>query len=283
MGNRYIKIKHPQINAKVPKNAPGFVLEFIRLLKNRRGTLQGDKKKIFKSEDVYILEPISRVEYCRRRRLHSRLTDLKCNTVIYDDMYWYDGLFFGKMKRYDMDLFEYLRDERINIPDMLRQLIPSLQMMHSYGIYLQDIKPENIFIDVHSTNNIEYCFGDVDYAFLEEDFPLFIDDRKWLRTREFSPELGKPKTQLEARRNDMYAFAVMIGRIETFYNNGEMYNVFTKTKGRIIDRDFDDRWKLNEEYVYAEKCANFIMSGLHYKHVINKFLYTFNTTNNYSV
>ena len=47
MGNRYVKIKHPNINKKVPKNAPAFVLEFARLIKNRHGTLHGKKKKYF--------------------------------------------------------------------------------------------------------------------------------------------------------------------------------------------------------------------------------------------
>lgn len=282
MGNRSIKIKHPLINKKIPKNAPDFVLEFARLIKNKHGTLYGQRKKIFLSDDVYVVEDISKVEFIRRQRIHKRLSDIKCNVATYKDMYWNNGTFFGKMKRYDMDLFDYLKDEQVCLPTLLRTLIPCLRAIHANGIYLQDIKPENIFLDIYPTHT-QFYFADVDYAFVDHDFPLFVDRRPWMRTKDFSPELGKPRERLEAIRNDMYAMAVMVGRIETFYNNGEMYNIFTKHKGRILDREFDDRWKLNKEYVYAERCANFIMTGLHYEHVVLKFLYTLEATNYNSV
>jgi len=280
MGNRHVQINHQHLKAKVPNYAPSFVLELFKLIRYGRGSMKGDKKKVFLAEYVYIIEPISHVEYCRRRRLHLKLEIIN-HVANYEDMYWYRGMFYGRMKRYDMDLFEYLREDNVDVSHLIKTLVPTLRKLHADGIYLQDIKPENIFVDI-CTNHIKFFFADVDYAFMKRDFPLFVHERPWVRTKHFSPELGKPQNKVEAIRNDLYAMAVMIGRIETFYINGDLYNVFTKPRGRIMSRDFDDRWKMKKDYVYATYCANFIMSGMHYRHIIKRFLYTLETANNNS-
>ena len=278
MGGKYTKFKRLSgkyivSNKFKNKTTPAFVLEFMDLLKrNRLKYVTSQYKDVYMGEAVFVIEEISKVEFCRRRRLNTRLTELNCNVVVYTNMYWQDGYFFGKMFKYDMDLFEYLRTEKICIESLLESLVPTLKAIHACGIYLQDIKPENILIDIYD-NHIKFYFADFDYAFMEEDFPLFVHKRPWIRTMHYSPELGKPKTVLEARRNDIYAIAVMVGRIETFYNNGLEYNVFLRPRGGIMDRNFDDKWNLDRDLIYADKCASFIISGLNYERVINRFLF----------
>ena len=283
MGNRYLKFRNHDIPVKFYRfNTPGWCLKMIRMTNNGRFAVQGKSKKIFLGEDVYVVEKISKAEFCRRKRLHTKLSQNNCGCATYTEMHWNNEYFVGKMPRFDLDLFEYLKEEKINIPEMLDQLIPSLQNIHASGIYLQDIKPENIFVNIFE-DDLQFVFADVDYAFMSTDFPQFADKRPWIRTIEFSPEMGKPRSKSQATRNDIYAIAVLVGRIETYYNHNEVYNIFCKAKGSIINRDFDDRHKINREFVYAEMCANFILTGVLYRHCIKSFLHRLQCADNYGI
>ncbi len=286
MGSRYSKFKNLKGKFDVQskfrqQQAPAFVFEFIHLLKsNKLKHVPSQYKDVYLGDSVFVLEKITKIEYCRRKRLNRKLIEICSNVVVYNDMYWQDGFFYGKMVRYDMDLFEYLKTEKLSVPYFLSSIVPTLKKLHSSGIYLQDIKPENIFLKIDE--HVKFYFADLDYAFMADDFPLFVRDRPWIRTKQYSPELGRPKTPLEARRNDIYAIAVMVGRIEAFYNNGLVYNVFMTVKGTIMNKTFDDKWKIDKELVYSRHCANFIVNGVNYRQSIHRFLTLLQRANNYS-
>lgn len=289
MGANYTKFRHlvGKISLKNKFNirkTPAFVLEFIDLLgRNRLQYVHSQYKDVYIGDSVFVIEKISNDEYIRRKCLYNHLNRLNYPVAVYSNMYWKDGYFFGKMFKYDMDLFEYLKTEEVDLKHLIKSLVPTLKALHASGIYPQDIKPENIFINIFE-GHVDYYFGDLEYALVKGDFETGnIENRSWIRTKHYSPGFAKPSTALEARRNDIYAMAVMIGRIDSYYNNGFSYNVFLNYRGRIMSKDFDDKWKINKNLKYAEKCANFIISGLNYESCICNFLSVLQRTNNNSV
>lgn len=288
MGTKYVKMRDSVAGRYMPgrkfkiKTTPVFILSFAyKLNRNRFKYKEGQFKDIYLAETAYVVEAISKKEFHRRVMINNEMVCYEF-VATYKTMHWYDGLFFGEMNVYDMDLFEFLKDEKINLKHFLDKMIPALQTLHANGIYLQDIKPENIFVDVFH-NDINFLFADIDYALVKSDFPFEIQKRPWIRTKEYSPESRKPMSKMEARRNDLYAFAVMVGRIESFYLNDYMFNIFCKKKGNIISKTFDDRWKIPDEFKYSQKCANFIVSGMNYVSQIELFLLSLQRTNNNSV
>ena len=195
---------------------------------------------------------------------------------MYKEMFYFDGISIGKMDRYEIDLFELLKTCLVDLDDFVWKICRILKHLHDVGVYVQDLKPENIFVNINE-NEFVYYVGDIEYSFLNYDFvdPSVIKKRGWIRTLNFCPNVGKPKTKLEAMRNDYYALAIIIGRIETFYMKRVKLNVFCEPREGIFE-DWDDRDSLKyiQGLKYSRFCSDFIVEKLFYKTHVENFIPT---------
>lgn len=256
---------------------PDFVNEFIyRYNMHQLKYLKAEYKDLFFHDDhVYGIERISESEFIRRQTLQKRVKSIN-NVCMYKEMFYLDGITIGKMKKYEIDLFELLKTCLVDLDDFVWRLCTTLTDLHEAGIYVQDLKPENIFVDMKD-NEFIYHIGDIEYSFLNYDFvdPSFVKKRTWIRTLNFCPNLGKPQTKLEAIRNDYYALAIIIGRIETFYIRKVKLNVFCEPREAIFEHwDDRDTLKYIQGLKYSEICSDFIVEKLFYKTHVKNFIPT---------
>ena len=256
-------------------NIPDFVNEFIyQYTFHQLKYIKGQYKDLFFCDNkVYGIEKISKTEFERRKILQKKIKNIK-NVVMYSESFYLNGCIIGIMDKYEMDLFELLKCSNIDIIDFVSQISSGLTHLHKCGVYIQDLKPENIFVNIDNQDRFVYYIADIEYAFMDSDFSNIIS-RPWIRTLHYTPCLRKPKTKIEAVRNDYYAFAVMIGRIETFYHNNLQLNVFCEPRTSILEKDWDDRYKLEEwVLIYSKFCSDFIVERLYYKNDIINFIPT---------
>lgn len=253
---------------------PKFVNSFIYQYNMHQLTyIKGEYKDLFFSDNkVYGIEIISETEFSRRIVLQDKIKNIK-NVVMYKEMFYLENVIIGVMDRHEIDMFELLKTCQINLDDFVKKICCILKKLHKNGIYIQDLKPENIFVDITETEFI-YNIGDIEYALFDADFDTKMS-RLWVRTLNYSPNLNKPKTCLEAMRNDYYSLAVIIGRIETFYNNEIKLNVFCEARKGVFEEGWDDRYKLKGENLkYSKFCSDFIVEKLFYKQHVQNFLST---------
>lgn len=265
-------------------DCPIFVQQFLYHYKNRQFQyLAGTYKDLFAKNDIiYSVEKMDHVEFCRRRKLYTDIENLRINTIMPTKVHYLNGCLIGEMRRLEVDLFEFLKNDYINLDEFVLQISRIICKLHANGIFMQDFKLENILVDVHDNSQLTYYLCDLDFALRKEDYfhREIIKKRIWVRTPEYTPTIHKPMTVFEAVRNDLYAFAKTIGLIETTFFLNKTYNVFTKKREDIVDDEFDDRdriihYKANgHDYRYAEFCADFMLEGIIYKSNIFNFLKT---------
>ena len=254
---------------------PNFVNFFFYQYKyHQLKYVKGEYKDLFfHDNNVYGLELISNSEFNRRIILQEKVQSID-HVVMYNKMFYIHGVAIGVMDRYEIDFFELLKTCQINIDDFVQQICVILKNLHQHGVYIQDLKPENIFVSITSEKFV-YHIGDIEYALMDGDFKDPVQKRVWVRTLNYCPNLGKPKTKLEAIRNDYYALAVIVGRLETFYVNETKINVFCEPRKSIFMEGWDDRYKLNDQDLkYSNFCSDFIVEKLFNKKDIKKFLPT---------
>lgn len=257
---------------------PTFVKAFLREYTLHKLTYVKAQYKdlFFHDGKVYALEEINNIEYNRRKIMRRKLLNMDVNFVMYNEIFYMHGCFIGVMEKYDMDLFEYLKTTKIDLDDFVCQICKVISSFHKNGIYLQDLKPENIFIKIEENDAPTYYIADFEYALMDHDFenPIFIKKRRWVRTLQYCPNVGKPTTIIEAVRTDLYALAVIIGRIETTYTNNVELNIFLNKRYRVVKEEWDDRKKLEhfKNNKYSTLCADFIAENFFYIEHINSFV-----------
>lgn len=258
------------MNKKVPK----FVKLFFKMVNNRDYSdceYHVNKDIFYFSNFVYTIEFTKKKYLDRRKQLFKRIRQMKHsdNIVVPDGIFYIPiesnmGVIIQKMEYCEGgDMFDFMFDplkHHNNIHKIVYDLSSTLIELHENDIFLNDIKPENIFVS--ST----FKFGDIEEAFIDQPF-MNEDDyrdtekrlnflekgrRRWVRTLRYCPNRDYPMTRRLAIRNDIYAFIITIA----MYICKKVYNreptIFTEKnlpKTLMYEMKHKIHHVINNEYV----------------------------------
>lgn len=256
------------------KKVPVFVRDFFELVNNRGYDdceFHENKDIFYFSDFVYTVEFTKKYYVYRRKKLFKRIEKMKYskNVVVPESIFYipieeHSGVIIQKMEYCKGgDMFDFMFDpskKHKDIHRIIHDLSSTLIELHENNIFLNDIKPENIFIST------SFKFGDIEDAFIDQPFMndddfkdndkklsfLVKNKTRWVRTLRYCPDKEYPITRKLAIRNDIYAFIMSLG----LYICKKVYNkepsIFT---GKIIPSEMVDKVKdgfhsmFNDRYI----------------------------------
>lgn len=213
---------------------PSFVRSFyMDVLHDKCATCSQHAYKdlYFFKNHVISVECAKKENYYTRKKIFSRLKDLRHvlvpSNIFYLPLKKDSGIVFQKMKYCKKgDMFDFMLNnmgkENINIDEFVFSMASTLIQIHKRGIFLTDIKLENILYDD------TFYFSDFEHAFLDQKFLPETANKKeihehvlrskqsgqlWVRTVHYLPAPDFPYTQKMAIRNDVFALARCIGML----------------------------------------------------------------------
>lgn len=215
------------------KKVPLFIKNFFEMVNNREYSdceFHENKDIFYFSDFVYTVEFTKKHYVERRTKLFERIKKMKhsSNIVIPDSIFYipienHKGVIIQKMEYCKGgDMFDFMFDsskQHTNIHRTIYELSSTLIELHENNIFLNDIKPENIFI------SSVFKFGDIEDAFIDQPFMndddfkdtekrlhfLANNKTRWVRTLRYCPDKVYPMTRKLAIRNDIYAFIMTLG------------------------------------------------------------------------
>ena len=264
------------VTSVLPKDdIPDFVIRFYGVINNNQYLycIHNNYKDIFFcSNCVYTVERTKFYIPNNVRTIHNLLRGDKhvliSHKIYYIHLTGTNGLLIQWMPLCDVgDLWHFCfkekRSKEIDIDGFVFTLATTLRTCHQKGIFLMDIKMENI-LGTTREHGIDWCFADIEYAFVDVDF---IDDEsdleqvrryrmqmknqyKWIKTKEYLPDFTYPYSRSLAVRNDVYAFARCLGTLICYQRYGQANTMFFGGDGgKVYDNREAVNFIMDDEYI----------------------------------
>lgn len=208
------------------------------------------KNKLYKNNSKNIL--IANVEiYIFKDLLNKFNLDYKC-TKILKDCKLEDYIFLSKMKKYDINLYDYLKKYNIyNFTDIAKELLLGLNVLHQNNFLHGDLKLANIMINYPITNpNIVI----IDYGGMKTINSIFYNRTCTITYR--SPEEisydvhGNNNFYKPSLQNDIWSLGIIFSEIlfsKNFMN--DLYIKISDTKQLYKGKKDDDDIFLEEKFL----------------------------------
>jgi len=213
---------------------------------------------------VYSIEYVTAKHFKSRFELSKRIQSLEPhirkhillpNKSHYTPIDVHSGIAFQEFVRCAMDMCDFctlyrgreqdaFREHAFDIDRFVLTLSMTLKRLHEVGVYLADVKLENILI-----KDGVYMFTDVEYAFVDPPTmtdkqytdPVYRDlnssKRRWIKTAMYVPSDDYPLTQSMFIRNDVFALARCISRLMLSIRHNKHYRMFSGDVDSILHDD----------------------------------------------
>ena len=213
------------------------------------------KNKLYKNHSKNISTAI--VEIYNLKDLFNKFNfDYKC-TKLLKDSNLDDYVFFSKMKKYDINLHDYLKKYKIsNFTNIVKELLLGLNVLHQNNFLHGDLKLANIMINDPITN---LKIGLIDYGGMKTVNSIFYNKTCTLTYR--CPEeiyyevYGNNNYYKPSLKNDIWSLGIIFSEI--LFSKNFMQDLYTKINDSC--KIFDKNKENENENFFEEKFLNWFI------------------------